>query len=157
MRDYDDEYYEEEEPVKHHWFRNLMIVLIVILCLAGGGWLLKDKVKEKVASAVGNQVIEKAAESLGVDPQQAQEVLNSMSPEDKQTVTDIISSHMNSSTVSEAQKIIQDRDVNEAKNFAQQELTEQEQEQLKGIAEKYASQYTGQYQDQIDAAKQALQ
>ena len=143
----DDAY---EEPVRHHWFRNLMIVLIVLLCLAGGGYLIRDKVKETVASAVGNQVIEKAAESLGIDSEQAQEILNSMSPEDKQTVTDIVSSHMDSNTISEAQKIIQDGDINEAKNFAQQELTPEEQKQLKEIAGKYVTQSDS----QIDGTQQ---
>lgn len=158
MRDseyeYEDEY--EEEPVKHHFFRNLIIVLVIVCALAGGGYVLKNKVRQKVASVVGDQVVEKAAESLGISSEQAQEVLNSMSPEDRQTVTDIVANHMNSSTISEAQQIVKDRDVNEAKEFAQQQLTSEEQEQLKGIAEKYASRYSGQYSDQIEAAKNSL-
>lgn len=52
---------------------------------------------------------------------------------------------MNSSTISETQQIVKDRDVNETKEFVRQQLTSEEQDQLKGIAEKYVSQYFGQY------------
>lgn len=152
--EYEEEY--DEGPVRHHFFRNLIIVLVILCALAGGGYVLKNKIREKVASVIGDQVVEKAAESLGISSEQAQEILNSMSPEDRQTITDIVANHMNSSTISEAQQIVKDRDVNEAREFAEEQLTSEEQNQLKGIAEKYATQYSGQYSDQIEAAKNSL-
>lgn len=147
------EYDEEDKPVRNHSLRSFVTVLVILGVLCGGGYLLKGKVKEKAASVIGNQVVEKAAESLGIPSEQAQEILNSMAPEDRQTVTDIVENHMDSSTVKEAQQIVKDRDVSEAKQFAQQELTTEEQEQLKDIARKYAPAYSS----QIQAAQQAMQ
>lgn len=140
MKDYEDEEYDVK-PVKHHWFRNTMIVLILVCVIVlGGGYLFRDKVKEKAASVIGNQVVEKAAESLGIPSEQAQEILNSMSDEDKQTVTDIVSNHMDSQTISKAQQYVKDGDVAGAKEFAESELSPDEQNELKGIAQKYADQ-----------------
>lgn len=140
MRYYEDEEYERR-PVRHHWFRNILIVLVLIFAIAvGGGCLFKDQIKEKAASVIGNQVVEKAAESLGIPSDQAQQILNSMSDEDRQTVTNIVSNHMDAQTVSQAQQYVKDRDLSGAKQFAENELSQSEQDELKEIARKYADQ-----------------
>lgn len=140
MKYYEDEEYERR-PVKHHYFRNILIVLILICAVVfGGGYLFKDQIKEKAASVIGNQVVEKAAESLGIPSEQAQQILNSMSDEDRQTVTDIVSNHMDAQTISEAQQYVKDRDLSGAKQFAESELSQTEQDELKEIARKYADQ-----------------
>lgn len=126
--------------MKHHFLRNILIILIVICAVSGGGIFLKDRIREKAVSVIGNQVIEKAAESMGIPADQADQILNSMSAEDRQTVTDIISEHLDTNTLSQAQQYLKDGDLAGAKQFAENKLSEEEKAELKDIAVKYADQ-----------------
>lgn len=130
----------EQKTIKHHFLRNFILILIILCLIVFGGTWLKGIIKDKVVSAMSNQVMEKAVESSGVPAQQAEEILNSMSEEDRKTVTNIISDHINSKTLSKAQQYIKDGDLSAAKQFAESELSEEEKNDLKTIARKYADQ-----------------
>ena len=77
--------------------KGLIVLIVVLVILVAAIWAGKtfvyDKAKEKVTSAVAEKMIEEQVQNDSTGQlQNAQDIYNSMSEEDKQTVNDMIES-----------------------------------------------------------------
>ena len=139
---------------KSHPFRNFIITLLFVLA-AGTAFLWHaGPLKQKVAQKVGTQIMETAADSAAgkiaeasggaISKEEAkqaiQQGLDSMSSEDKETLTGIVENHMDSKAVSEITGQVLQGNVQEAARSAAEELTPEEYQKLQGLAQKYLGQ-----------------
>ena len=93
-----------------------------------------DSAASKIAEASGGAISAEAAK------QEIQQGLDSMSPEDKETLTGIVENHMDSKAVTEITGQVLQGNVQEAAKSAAEELTPEEYQQLQDLAEKYLGQ-----------------
>ena len=139
---------------KSHPVRNFILTLLIVLA-AGVVILWKaGPLKQKVAQKVSTQLMETAADSaaskiaeasggaISVEAakQEIQQGLDSMSPDDKETLTGIVENHMDSKAVTEITGQVLQGNVQEAAKSAAEELTPEEYQQLQELAEKYLGQ-----------------
>ena len=114
--------------------KGLIVLIVVLVILVAAIWAGKtfvyDKAKEKVTSAVAEKMIE---EQL----QNAQDIYNSMSEEDKQTVNDMIESKVSPQTISDVSKYAKDQDKEGLKQYVKEKFTESEIRQMKDLYNKY--------------------
>lgn len=131
-----------EEKKKHSGLRRFITVIVIIGVICLGGWYLTTHVlKQKVESVVTDRLLNEAIQSAGMDSETVQEIVNSMDPEDKQKVEDIVDDHVNTETIKDVQGYISDGDTQGLKQYAKSQLSDQEQAELYGIAKKYAGEY----------------
>ena len=139
---------------KSHPFRNFIITLLIVL--ASGVVILwqAGPLKQKVAQKVGTQIMETAADSAAskiaeasggaiseeAAKQEIQQGLDSMSSEDRESLTEIVENHMDSKSVSEITGQILQGNIQEAAKSAAEELTPEEYQKLQEIAQKYLGQ-----------------
>ena len=136
---------------KSHPFRKFIITLLVVLA-AGTAFLWQaGPLKQKVAQKVGTQIMETAADSVAgkiaeasggaiskeAAKQEIQQGLDTMSSEDKETLTGIVENHMDSKAVSEITGQVLQGNVQEAAKSAAEELTPEEYQKLQELAQKY--------------------
>ena len=69
--------------------------------------------------------------------QNAQDIYNSMSEEDKQTVNDMIESKVSPQTISDVSKYAKDKDKEGLKQYVKEKFTESEIRQMKDLYNKY--------------------
>ena len=139
---------------KSHPFRKFIITLLVVLA-AGTAFLWQaGPLKQKVAQKVDTQIMETAADSVAgkiaeasggaiskeAAKQEIQQGLDTMSSEDKETLTGIVENHMDSKAVSEITGQVLQGNVQEAARSAAEELTPEEYQKLQGLAQKYLGQ-----------------
>lgn len=110
--------------------------------------------KHQVAQKVGTQIMETAADSAASQiaaasggaiseeavKQQIQQGLDSMSAEDKETLTGIVENHMDGSTVADITGQVVSGNVQGAAETAAKELTPEEYQKLQEMALKYLGQ-----------------
>jgi apolipoprotein N-acyltransferase len=89
--------------------KGLIVLIVVLVILVAAIWAGKtfvyDKAKEKVTSAVAEKMIEEQVQNDSTGQlQNAQDIYNSMSEEDKQTVNDMIESKVSPQTISDVSK-----------------------------------------------------
>lgn len=122
--------------------KGLMVLSVVLVIIAAVIWLGKtvvyDTAKEKVTSAVAEKLIEEQVKNdttgqLG----NAQEIYDSMSAEDKQTVNDMIESKVSSETISDVSQYVKNKDTEGLKQYVKEEFTESEIQQMKDLYNKY--------------------
>ena len=138
--------------------KGLIVLIVVLVILVAAIWAGKtfvyDKAKEKVTSAVAEKMIEEQVQNDSTGQlQNAQDIYNSMSEEDKQTVNDMIESKVSPQTISDAvsythltlpttsrrqrQMCIRDRDKEGLKQYVKEKFTESEIRQMKDLYNKY--------------------
>ena len=111
-----------------------LIVLIVVLVIL----VAAIKAKEKVTSAVAEKMIEEQVQNDSTGQlQNAQDIYNSMSEEDKQTVNDMIESKVSPQTISDVSKYAKDQDKEGLKQYVKEKFTESEIRQMKDLYNKY--------------------
>ena len=94
--------------------------------------------KEKVTSAVAEKMIEEQVQNDSTGQlQNAQDIYNSMSEEDKQTVNDMIESKVSPQTISDVSKYAKDQDKEGLKQYVKEKFTESEIRQMKDLYNKY--------------------
>ncbi|MBQ1902294.1 MAG: hypothetical protein II169_07085 [Lachnospiraceae bacterium] len=97
-------------------------------------------VKAKVVDKVAEKTITSIAEQAGVDSSVANEIYDSMSEEDQKTVQDLIESHADADTIQKATQMYTDGDTSGLKDLAESELSDEEQQELVDLYQKYVAQ-----------------
>ncbi len=139
---------------KSHPVRNFIVTLLIVL-VAGAALLWHaGPLKHQVVQEVGTQIMETAADSAASQiaaasggaiseeavKQQIQQGLDSMSAEDKETLTGIVENHMDGSTVADITGQVVSGNVQGAAETAAKELTPEEYQKLQEMALKYLGQ-----------------
>lgn len=122
--------------------KGLIVLIVVLVILVAAIWAGKtfvyDKAKEKVTSAVAKKMIEEQVQNDSTGQlQNAQDIYNSMSEEDKQTVNDMIESKVSPQTISDVSKYAKDQDKEGLKQYVKEKFTESEIRQMKDLYNKY--------------------
>ena len=122
--------------------KGLIVLIVVLVILVAAIWAGKtfvyDKAKEKVTSAVAEKMIEEQVQNDSTGQlQNAQDIYNSMSEEDKQTVNDLIESKVSPQTISDVSKYAKDQDKEGLKQYVKEKFTESEIQQMKDLYNKY--------------------
>lgn len=120
----------------------LIVLIVVLVIIAAGIWagktVIYDKAKEKVTSAVAEKMIEEQVQNDSTGQlQNAQDIYESMSAEDKQTVNDMIESKVSPETISDVSKYVKNKDKEGLKQYVKEEFTESEIQQIKDLYNKY--------------------
>jgi len=102
---------------------------------------IKNPITSAAAGVVSDKVIEKVikeeAVKYGASEEQIQQVLDSVSEEDKETVQNIVEEHMTEETVDEIKDAISTGDTATLIDYANESLSDEEKQQLFGLYEKY--------------------
>ena len=122
--------------------KGLIVLIVVLVILVAAIWAGKtfvyDQAKEKVTSAVAEKMIEEQVQNDSTGQlQNAQDIYNSMSEEDKQTVNDMIESKVSPQTISDVSKYAKDQDKEGLKQYVKEKFTESEIQQMKDLYNKY--------------------
>ena len=122
--------------------KGLIVLIVVLVILVAAIWagktFVSDKAKEKVKSAVAEKMIEEQVQNDSTGQlQNAQDIYNSMSEEDKQTVNDMIESKVSPQTISDVSKYAKDQDKEGLKQYVKEKFTESEIRQMKDLYNKY--------------------
>lgn len=116
---------------------SIIIVGIVILLFIN---FALPMLKKKVADVAAEKTVEIISENIdkiaGENPE-ASKIIESLSEEDKETVTKIISNHMDAGTVTEVMEYVKDGDKDALIDYAQENLSPSEMSDLLDIIGKY--------------------
>ena len=115
----------------------IVIGIVIFLFINYALPVLKQGTKH-VAAEKTVDVIIKNADKVSGGNEKVEEMLNSLSEEDKETVSGIIENHMDSETVSEVMKYVQDGDKESLMKYAADNLTLDEMSELLNMYEKYS-------------------
>ncbi len=96
--------------------------------------------RKSKANPITKAVVEKAVDAY-VDSadKETKELFNSMSEDDKDIVTDIIAENVSLDSISEMQSYVANGDKDAIEKYAEENLSEEDQEVLKEIMSKYVS------------------
>lgn len=121
-----------------------IIIIAVILILAK--IYVYDPFKEQAVSTLTEKLLQSEINADTTLPDgttiNAKEILDSMSADDKETVTDIIDSHISPSTIKEASSYLSNGDTEGLKNYAKSMLSDSETQEVMELYEKYKDQIT---------------
>jgi hypothetical protein len=112
-----------------------LIFTLIVLCVAAMIFirLLAPTVKheaKKIAAEKTVDVITEKIDTIAADNPEVKEIVNNLSEEDKQVVTDIITEHMDTETMSEVMEYVGNKDKEGLMKYAKENLSEEELEQL---------------------------
>ncbi len=99
------------------------------------------RIKKKVANVAAQKTVEmitENAEKVADSNPEVAHILESLTEEDKETVTEIISEHMDTETVTEVMGYVSDGDKDALIDYAQENLSPEEIANLMQIYGKYA-------------------
>lgn len=116
-------------------FKTIVILGIIALIIYFAGGYVKKKIEEKAAQEIVNQLA--ASDTALPDGESAKDVYNSMSDEDKQKVQDIVDNHLDAKTASDIQSYVTKGDTEGLKDYARQNLSSDEQQELLEMYDKY--------------------
>ena len=135
----------KKQPKRHKnsGFGRLMLSLVilgtvVLLFINVALPMLKDSVKHAAAEKTVDMITENADKIAGDNPQVA-EVLENMSDEDKEVVTEIIENHMDADSVAEVTGYVTDGDKEALMKYAVENLSPEEIAQLAELYGKYSN------------------
>ncbi len=129
---------QKRKQKKNTGLKIVLIVLIAAIVLLGSYSRLK-KAAVKTAAEV---VIRNQLADYGITDQQIDSVLDQIEEEDQETVTSIISEHVSGSSVQAVSDYIASGDLKGLAEYAESELSENEKQELIGLAEKYRKKIT---------------
>ena len=144
---------------KRHPVRKLMITLLIIIIAAGCVKVfLWDGIMDKISAKTYSQAVQSASASSGSSSSgntantsgnssvnassaaaTAENIYNSMSSADKAKVRGIILSHASPSNISRVYGYIKNNDTSGLKQFAEQNLTASEKQELYQLYQKYSN------------------
>lgn len=136
----------EKKKAKKKKKRKRIITTLVIIALIVviGGMCLNQFVvkpaKKQVAKKLTESVVEQALTNAGVSDDvqsKAEEIVNSMAPEDQKTVENIVSNHMTPSEINEAASVYKSEGTSGLKDYAEKTLSDQEISEIQGLYDKY--------------------
>ncbi len=110
---------------------------------------ISDQIKKKVVKEITEKVVEEAVKSYGGDSaEKIQQVMDSVSEEDKEKVTEILTDNLSLDSIGDVKSYISNSDVDGLKEYAEEKLTEEQYSELTGIFEKYSDEI----KEQMDGA-----
>ncbi len=115
----------------------LIAVIILVLIILVAGYFLRDK----VSAVVAQKLVSQTASSLGVDSDTAQKLYDSLPAEDQKEVQNIVSEHLTPSTAANLIQSYSEGDYQALEDYAESELTEEEQQYLLQLYNEYGSEY----------------
>ncbi len=119
-------------------FMKLLIVIVILaIILMVAAYFLRDK----LSSVVAQKLVTQTASSLGVDSDTAQKLYNSLPEEDQKEVQSIVSEHLSPSTAASLVQSYSEGDYQAIEEYAESELTEEEQQYLLQLYNEYGSAY----------------
>lgn len=114
------------------------VLLIAIAIVLAVSFVAYDEVKERVVSAMMEKVFEdQAANDPTGQAQNAQNIYNNMSDEDKETVNQLIEDKVSPETISNVSNYVKNQDKEGLKQYISQEFTPEEIQQIKDLYQKY--------------------
>ncbi len=136
-------------------FKSFIITLVIIIAIGGIFLFARNSIKKDVATTVESteskqskkstaNPIKKAIVNEAIDQYveksdgKAKEILDSMSEEDKDTVTEIIANNVDLEDIPEIKSYISNRDTAGLMQYAQENLSAEEQAELAELMVKYA-------------------
>ena len=130
------------KPSKNTAFGKLMISLIilgiVILIFRNFAWPLLKKSASHAAAEKTVDIITQNADKIAETNPEVAQILESMTPEDKETVTEIIESHIDAETAGEVMKYVNEGDKDALIEYATENLSPEEIAELVNMYGKYA-------------------
>lgn len=117
----------------------VIIVIAVFAALSVNYYIVKPA-KKKVAKQLATSTFSQALKESGADGDtkaQAEKIVDSMSESDKSTVEKIVDNHSSPKETTEIAKIYKEEGVSGVKQYAEENLTDQEIQELKDLYEKY--------------------
>lgn len=114
----------------------LIIIVAVVLVLR---FVVYDKAKAKVTSAIASKILEEQLPE-GVSQEQVeqvQQIYDSMSEEDQDTVDRIVEEKLNAKTVSEVGGYLKNNDKEGLKEYIKDSFSEQDIQEMKDMYDKY--------------------
>lgn len=124
---------------KHRLRTALIIVLILVICGFAAKYFIYDPAMEKAAETTYEKVIESATSDNSTESRKIKEAADSLSDSDKAAVSKIIKKHITASTAAKLLKYYKDGDYDKLKEFAQENLSDEEMAQLYEIYQKNSS------------------
>ena len=115
----------------------LVILGLVIFIFKIAVW--DSMLKKKAVNYAVSNVIEQVAASSGVSvtSKEVEEVLNSMDPEDQETLNTIIEENVDQEAVSTITSYVSNGDMESAAEYVQEKLSEENVEDLQQLYDKY--------------------
>lgn len=149
-REYEEfQRYRRRKRRKHVW-TFILTLLIVLIIGAGLLWYLgplKHRAAETISRTIVNQAADSAAQQIEQSTggaissdqakQQIQQALDSMSPEDQETLTGIIENHLDGSEAADITGYVASGDTAGAIQYAEQHLSPEENQELQSLLNKY--------------------
>jgi len=117
------------------------LIVLIALLLYFGKSKIKDVVVKKTSEKIVESVIVNQAKQSGASEEEIQKVLDTVSEEDKEKVEEIVQNHMDSDVVTQGTEYLQNGDIEGLKQFASEELSPEETQELMELYEKYKDQY----------------
>ena len=136
------------KAVKAFFITLAVVLLIGVIFLIGKNSIMKDvkttqeqtSSETKSANPVKKAIVSEALDSYAEKSSgKTKEIYDSMSEEDKDTVTEIIANNVSIDSVSEVQSYISSGDTSGLMDYAEENLSEEELEELKDIMSKYVT------------------
>ena len=133
------------------FFITLVVVLLIgAIFLIGKDSIMKDvkatqeqtqsDSEKKSANPITKAIVSEALDSYAEQSTgKTKEIYESMSEEDKDTVTEIIANNVSLDSVSEVQSYVNSGDASGLMDYAEENLSEEELEELKNIMSKYVT------------------
>ena len=133
------------------FFITLVVVLLIgAIFLIGKDSIMKDvkatqeqtqsDSEKKSANPITKAIVSEALDSYAEQSTgKTKEIYESMSEEDKDTVTEIIANNVSIDSVSEVQSYVNSGDASGLMDYAEENLSEEELEELKDIMSKYVT------------------
>lgn len=115
----------------------LELLLLVGLIVYYGKTKLKEVVVKQAADQVVETIVTNQAKQMGASDEEIKQVLEQVSEEDKQAVEDIVINHLDSEVISQGTEYLEKGDIEGLKQYASEELSQEEIQQLMGLYEKY--------------------
>ncbi|WP_026495622.1 hypothetical protein [Butyrivibrio sp. WCD3002] len=100
---------------------------------------LGNDIKKKAVKEITEAVVEQAIKQYGGDSaEDVQKIMDNVSEEDKDKVTEILIDNMSLDAISDVQSYVDDKNVEGLMEYAQDKLTAEDYSELTGIFEKYS-------------------
>jgi hypothetical protein len=133
------------------FFITLFVVLLIgVVFLIGKDSIMKDvkateqqtqsNEEKKSANPIKKAIVSEAIDTYAEKSSgKTKEIFDSMSEEDKDTVTEIIANNVSLDTVSEVQSYVNSEDASGLMEYAEENLSEEELKELEDIMSKYVT------------------
>ncbi len=100
--------------------------------------MLDERIENMEVSSDSDPSEEEGNSEVSSAQKKANEVLKSMSEEDRETVTDIITENLTPSTMNDVSEYIESGDKEGLMDYAEENLSEEDYEKLKELYKKYS-------------------